>query len=97
MSTALQTLTRTRAKEPAMWAVVIHNDDFTPFEFVIKVLSEVFHKTADEAAIIAGTVHENGKTRLSPFTKEVAQDKVYRVTKLAEHAGHPLLLTAEEA
>jgi ATP-dependent Clp protease adaptor protein ClpS len=97
MSTTTETLTRTSLRDPSMWTIVIHNDDFTPFDFVEGILKRYFHKTAAEAEIIAGTVHENGKARLGIFTKEIALTKVENVTKVCEEAGHPLKLTAEEA
>lgn len=96
-NTATETLTRTRLKEPSMWTIIIHNDDFTPFDFVEAILKRYFNKTAEEAAIIAGTVHENGKAPLGLFTKEIALTKVEAVTKVAEAKGHPLKLTAQES
>ena len=43
------TVTRTKTKRPRMYKVMLENDDFTPREFVIKVLKAVFHMTDEEA------------------------------------------------
>ena len=51
MSTAIDTVTleKTKLKVPSMWAVVLHNDDFTPMDFVVELLEEVFNKVEEEA------------------------------------------------
>ena len=36
-------------KKPPFFKVVLLNDDFTPMEFVVQVLREVFHKMQEEA------------------------------------------------
>jgi ATP-dependent Clp protease adaptor protein ClpS len=95
--TSAETLTRVRLKEPSMWTIIIHNDDFTPFPFVEMILNAYFNKTTEEAEAIAQTVHESGKAKLGLFTKEIAQSKVATVMKVCAQHNHPLTLTAEEA
>lgn len=96
-STATQTRTSQKLKTPSMWKIVLHNDDFTPMDFVTEVLIHVFHKTHEEATDIMLTVHHKGRAIVGLFTKEVAVTKTENVKLLAEANGHPLLCTAEEA
>lgn len=84
-------------KTPSMWKVLIHNDDFTPMDFVTQVLMHIFHKPRDEAEALMLTVHHTGRGNVGLFTKEVATTKALQVRLLAEANGHPLLATAEEA
>ena len=43
--------TRSRVKVPRSYRVLIYNDDFTPMDFVVEVLMQIFDK--DEAAATA--------------------------------------------
>ena len=97
MPTATQTQTKTQIKVPSMWTVILHNDDYTPMDFVTQVLVHVFHLSVDEAAAIMMTVHVKGKAKVGLFTKEIAQTKALMVKRLAEDQGHPLLAEPKEA
>ena len=44
--------TKNRIKIPKHYQVVIYNDDFTPMDFVVKVLMQVFDKEEQEATAI---------------------------------------------
>ncbi len=98
MSTAIESdvLERTKLKTPRMWVVVLHNDDFTPMDFVVDLLETVFDKVEDEAEEIMLTVHHEGRSRVGRYTREIAETKVKKAMDMATEAGHPLLCTAEE-
>ena len=96
-STESDTLTRIELKTPSMWKVILHNDDFTPMDFVTQVLIHIFRKSEEEATELMLQVHHKGAATVGLYTKEVAETKVHQVKRLAETAGHPLLTTAEEA
>ena len=59
-STGTVTLTRTKTQKPAMYKVLLLNDDYTPMEFVIYVLQRFFSKSAEDATKIMLHVHQNG-------------------------------------
>lgn len=98
MSTAIESdvLERTKLKTPRMWVVVLHNDDFTPMDFVVELLEEIFDKVEDEAEAIMLRVHNEGRSRVQRYTREIAETKVTQAMNLATQHGHPLLCTAEE-
>jgi len=88
---------KTKLKETVLWTVVLHNDDFTPMEFVTAILTEVFFLDELAANEIMLTVHNEGKAPVGKFSKEIAITKAAHVCHLAEQCEHPLLATAEEA
>lgn len=91
------TVTKEKLKIPTMWKVVLHNDDFTPIEFVIYMLQSVFRKSQEEAIAIAGFVHEKGNATVGVYTREIAETRVDMAMQLASVNEHPLLTTAEQA
>ncbi len=84
-------------KEPPMYKVLLHNDDYTTMEFVVQVLMQVFHKSVEQATQIMLNVHKRGIGMCGVFTFEVAETKVQTVTRLARENGHPLKCTMEKA
>ena len=83
-------------EEPRLFRVLLHNDDYTTMEFVISILVEVFHKSAEQAAAIMLAVHENGIGVCGVYPHEVAETKVALVHSRARRAGFPLKSTMEE-
>ncbi|MBO5754396.1 MAG: ATP-dependent Clp protease adaptor ClpS [Proteobacteria bacterium] len=73
-----------------MFRVLLHNDDYTTFEFVIDVLMRVFKKSEQEAAQITMSVHKKGYGVAGIYPREVADMKVSQVHQMAEAAGYPL-------
>jgi len=94
-----QVLTRKRAKlrDPGMWKVLLHNDDYTTQEFVVFLLKTVFRKSEPEATAIMLAVHQAGLGVAGVYTKDVAETRAERGRQLAEREGFPLLLTVEAA
>ena len=73
-----------------MYRVVLYNDDYTTFDFVIEILIQVFHRTAEDAERITLSVHHKGKGVAGVYPKEIAEMKVQDVHQRAENAGFPL-------
>lgn len=92
-----QVLTRKRAKlrEPGLWKVLLHNDDYTTQEFVVWLLKTVFRKAEPEATAIMLAVHQAGVGVAGRYTRDVAETRAERGRRLAERDGFPLLLTVE--
>ncbi len=95
--TATETKTVLKVTTPTLWKVILHNDNYTPFDFVIALLCEVFHKSVEDATAIAAHVHSAGKAQIGLYTKEIAISKATMATQLAEEHEHPLLTTMEQA
>jgi ATP-dependent Clp protease adaptor protein ClpS len=86
---------RENTQPPRMYRVVLHNDHYTPMEFVVVVLTSIFHKPQDEAVHLMLTVHHKGRATVARYGREVAEQKVEETTELARTAGHPLRVTME--
>lgn len=82
--------------EPPMFKVILLNDDYTPMDFVVMILKNVFHKSQGDAESIMLSVHNNGSAVCGIYTYEIAETKVAQVSKLAGDAGYPLRCTMEE-
>ena len=90
------TAIKIKIAKPHQFSVIIHNDDFTPMDFVIHVLNQIFQKTHDEAMIIMLKVHHEGNAIVGLYSKEVAEQKAYETMKIAELNEYPLQATFEE-
>jgi len=88
-------LTRVKVKEPPMYRVLLHNDDYTTMEFVVHVLMHVFHKPMAEATRIMLNVHQNGIGICGVYAFEVAETKVETVHTLARENSFPLRSSME--
>ena len=86
---------RPQLKEPAMYQVVMHNDDFTPMEFVVAVLETYFNMDRTKATNVMYEVHIKGKAVCGVFSKDVADTKVNQVTEYARRHEHPLMCNVE--
>ncbi len=94
--TGLITKTRPKTKRPAMYKVLMLNDDYTPMEFVVVVLQKFFHMNRDQATQIMLQIHQKGVGVCGVFTYEVAETKVNQVMEFARQNEHPLQCTLEK-
>lgn len=97
MSTALDTQTVTKLKAPSLYKVILLNDDFTPMDFVIQVLMEIFGKSHAEAHRITMEIHTQKRGIVGTYSKEVAEQKVYETTTVSKSYKHPLKAITEVA
>ena len=90
------TKTITEIKYPDRFNVVLLNDDFTPMEFVIQLLVEVFNTSIEEAKEVMIKVHEEGKGIAGMYGLEIAEQKQQELTIISRHHGHPLKVIIEK-
>jgi ATP-dependent Clp protease adaptor protein ClpS len=94
--TGALTLTRTRTRKPSMYKVLMLNDDYTPMEFVVDVLQNIFQKNREEATQIMLHVHQKGVGVCGVYTYEIAETKVTQTVDYARKNQHPLQCTLEK-
>jgi len=85
-----------KTKKPAMYKVLMLNDDYTPMEFVVHILERFFNKNRQEATRIMLHVHRRGVGICGVYTYEVAETKVTQVMDFARQHQHPLQCTLEK-
>jgi len=86
-----------RTAPPPLYQVVMLNDDYTPMEFVVRVLQEYFKRDLETATQIMLKIHHEGRGVCGVYTKDVAATKVELVLAAAKRAGHPLQCIMEAA
>ena len=90
------TRTRERVARPPRFKVVLYNDDYTPMEFVVRVLEQIFQKSPAEATQLMLQIHRSGLGIAGTYVLEVAETKVVAVHQAAEKHGYPLRAGVEE-
>ena len=87
---------RPELKRPPRYQVVLLNDDYTPMDFVVEILEQIFTMDRTSATRVMLEVHTRGKGICGIFTYEIAETKVAQVNSYARQHQHPLLCTLEE-
>ncbi|MBN9036556.1 MAG: ATP-dependent Clp protease adapter ClpS [Rhizobiales bacterium] len=90
-----KTKPKVRTERPKLHKVILVNDDFTPREFVVRVLKAEFRMSEDQAHNIMITAHRRGVCVVAVFMRDVAETKATRATDAGKAAGYPLLFTTE--
>ncbi len=84
-----------KVERPKLHKVILVNDDFTPREFVVRVLKGEFRVTEDQAQRVMITAHQRGVCVVSVYTRDVAEAKATNATDAGRAKGYPLLFTTE--
>ena len=92
---AVKTRTSTELRYPGRYNVVIYNDDYTPVEFVIKMLVEVFNKDVNTAKSLTQEIHSQGASIVGTYNAEIAEQKCSEGISIARANGQPLQLKVE--
>jgi ATP-dependent Clp protease adaptor protein ClpS len=95
VDTRTRTKTKTKTERPRLYKVILVNDDYTPREFVVRVLKAVFRMNEEQAHRVMITAHKRGTCAVAVFAKDVAESKAAEATDLGKSAGYPLLFTTE--
>lgn len=81
---------KSTTKEPPMYSVIILNDDYTPFEFVVHILMDVFSMSRAKAISTMLKAHNTGVANCGAFTKDIAETKSNQVNEISSSYGYPL-------
>lgn len=87
---------RIELREPHKWAVIFWNDDFTTMDFVVKVLTEVFLKSGQEAEQLMMKVHEEGQAVVGTYSYDIAISRKKIADQMARAEDFPLKITIKE-
>jgi ATP-dependent Clp protease adaptor protein ClpS len=87
--------TAPRTARPPLYRVLLHNDDFTPRDFVVRVLKLVFRMDADRARRVMMIAHTRGVCVVAVYTRDVAETKATQGTEMGRREGYPLTFRTE--
>ena len=93
---SLLTANQKKLAPPPLYTVLLLNDDFTPMDFVILVLTRFFSMDRERATQIMLKVHIEGRGVCGIYPRDVAATKVEQVTAFARINQHPLACVMEE-
>lgn len=83
-------------KEPSKYNVVMLNDDFTPIDWVINILKDIFKHSDFTAESLTMTIHNEGSAVVGTYYYEIAEEKAIETTNLSRGNGFPLVVKLEE-
>ena len=86
----------TRLRPPKRYKVIMYNDDFTPMEFVVSVLEQIFGKSHEEAVSLMMGIHKSTGAVVGLYTRDIANTKADNTMDLARQEGYPLKVEAVE-
>lgn len=92
----IQEKTKEKTELPKRWKVIFLNDDQTPMEFVIELLTNVFKHSNDSARDLTLEIHNTGSAVVGVYPFEIAEQKGLESTQLSRENGFPLRITVEE-
>ena len=87
--------TAPKVDRPKLHKVILLNDDYTPRDFVVRVLKAVFRVAGEQARTIMMTAHTKGACVVSVYPAQVAETKANEANQMSQHFGHPLQFTTE--
>ena len=82
--------------QPPLYRVVLLNDDFTPMDFVVFVLKDIFRKSHEESISTMLEIHQKGAGVCGVYTRDVAETKAELVITLARRNEYPLQCLVEK-
>jgi ATP-dependent Clp protease adaptor protein ClpS len=94
--TQSETISRTELRFPGKYNVIILNDDYTPMDFVIQILVEIFNKSLEEAQELTMKVHESGKAIAGTYNRELSEQKKSESVQASRDNGYPLTVLVEK-
>ena len=87
---------KTELKKPKMYAVIMHNDDYTTMQYVVEILIQIFNKSSVEASELMMKIHTNGSAVIGIYTYDAAVTKKLLADQLSEQRNFPLKITIDE-
>lgn len=85
-----------QSKEPPKYKVIFLNDDATPMEWVIEVLTKIFKHSQDSAQQITLTIHTEGAGIVGVYSYEIAEQKMQETITESRNRGFPLNVKLEQ-
>ncbi len=85
-----------KTKRPPYFKVVLLNDDFTPMDFVVFLLKDIFRKSHEDAVNTMLEIHHKGAGLCGVYTRDIAETKAELAITLARRNEYPLQCRVEK-
>ena len=82
-------------KEPSLYRVLVHSDDFTPIGFIVGILESIFYMDRRQATDTMLKAHTEGKAACGTYSKDCAEAKMSQVMEYAQKYQYPLMSSME--
>ena len=89
--------TKVKTQIPPYVKVVMLNDDYTPMDFVVLIIKDIFRKNHEEAVSIMLEIHQKGEGICGIYTRDVAETKAEEVVMASRRHEYPLQCRVEVA
>jgi len=96
MALKVQTRTINHIRKPQMYHIYMLNDDYTTWDFCLRIITSVFHASREKADKITQEIHTKGKGLCGTYTYEIAETKAQYVQEQARAEGFPMRCSIEE-
>ena len=77
------------------WTILVHNDDVTPYDFVIDTLGHIFNLSAEIAETVAWEAHSKGVAPVCSRPRAEAKRLISDAHARARSSGYPLSFSME--
>lgn len=96
-STELEEKVEIKVAPIKMWDVLFFNDDYTPMDFVVKLLTDIFKHDMESAIQIMMKVHDSGSAVVGTYFYEIAEEKRDVCLYNAKARNYPLRVELSES
>ncbi len=89
------TIEETKPALEPLYRVIIHNDDVTPMDFVVNVLTNIFFVPESDAVIIMLNAHYSGMAYVQTLPQTEAEKRINKAHFAAGLESYPLHFSME--
>jgi len=97
VSTSYLNFNNNKKETSKFYRIILHNDDFTPMEFVLGILEKLLFMDRRDAAELMLAAHTQGRAAYGCYTKDVADSKIEQIMDEARKCEYPLFCSMEAA
>src|SRR3972149_6204797 len=91
----IESTEETQTELEPLYRVIIHNDDVTPMDFVVNVLTSIFMLTQPGAQEVMLAAHYKGTAYVQTLPKTEAEKRINKAHFAAGLEGYPLHFSME--
>jgi ATP-dependent Clp protease adaptor protein ClpS len=92
---AIEIVEETKTELEPLCRIIIHNDDVTPMDFVVHMLTTIFYLGTPTAADIMLKAHITGTAYVQTVARSEAERRVNKAHFAAKLEGYPLQFSIE--